>query len=89
MKLFKRLGIDLGTANSIVYVAGQGLFSMSQPWWRWQWTTEPWSRSEMKLKKCSAGLREILLRPGRCATGDCRLCGHRGDAEIFHPQGHG
>lgn len=25
MKLFKRLGIDLGTANSIVYVAGQGI----------------------------------------------------------------
>lgn len=25
MKLFKRLGIDLGTANSVVYVAGQGI----------------------------------------------------------------
>ena len=25
MKLFKRLGIDLGTANSIVYVAGVGI----------------------------------------------------------------
>ena len=25
MKLFKRLGIDLGTANSVVYVSGQGI----------------------------------------------------------------
>src|SRR3989344_5041318 len=25
MRLFKRLGIDLGTANSIVYVAGKGI----------------------------------------------------------------
>ena len=25
MRLFKRLGIDLGTANSVVYVAGQGI----------------------------------------------------------------
>lgn len=44
----KDLGIDLGTANTLVYVKGKESWSGSRPWWPWNREPEKSKRWEMQ-----------------------------------------
>ncbi len=59
MKILSRdLGVDLGTANILVYADSKGLSCASPLWWRW-------TRTPGKILQVGAAARNMLGRtPG-------------------------